>query len=819
MTSRRHLTLVAAAATLMAAAPIGTIFDSLSWFFRALVIVAMISGAAWGVRSLRGRLWAQLAAMIATLLVGLTMFHGNGTAILGLIPTSDTLSNFATLFSTSGEQIRTSYVPAPDLPGLLFLTSLGIGGVAILVDFFAVGMRRPALAGLPMLAIYSVPVAVYAESVSAIPFVIGATGYLWLLVSDNIDKVRRFGRRFTGEGRGVDLWEPSPLAATGRRLAVAGVLVAVLLPVAVPGMTAGFLTQFGFPGRGGEGHGRGGTVDLFANLHGKLTQPDEVDMVRVTTTDPKPFYLRFAVADDVKLNGFGNRPPDGRPVSDKLPVASGIERMSGDRFTAEVEVLETFDMPMVPVYAVPVSTRGLDASWSYDPDMQVVYSPRSRSGGKRYGFDFVRPEFRADQLRTSTRLPDDHEIQRDFASVPDVPAVQEKVNELIKGKTTVYDQVRALYDFFSHKNGFVYDLSTEQGTTGQHITDFLETKRGFCEQYAAALTWMVRAAGIPARVAFGFTRGSNFSGGVYTLTTRNLHAWTEVYFDGFGWVPFDATPSVSVSGSAVDVTAAWAPDPNRPDESPIIAGPTLSPGPGASGDPGEEGPDRNRGDECPECPTSGQPLDEPVPAWIWWTGGGGLAALVALLMPALRRQTLRRRRSRRWAADVVQVAGAAATMTVVGSSDLDLARRRAHEAWDELMDTMVDYRITVDMAETPRSTAERLIKREGLDSSVAEQARLLGQAEEKARYALRPASPDGLVNAVQEVRRTFAIHAGRWVRLTAVLLPPSVVQRWRAAVAAATGRVSQRMTDMRVAMRRVTRPLRVNLRPRTKARV
>ena len=56
-----------------------------------------------------------------------------------------------------------------------------------------------------------------------LPFGFAAAGYLWLLVTDSVDRVRRFGRRFTGEGRDVDLWEPSPLlvgrppARRGRR--------------------------------------------------------------------------------------------------------------------------------------------------------------------------------------------------------------------------------------------------------------------------------------------------------------------------------------------------------------------------------------------------------------------------------------------------------------------------------------------------------------------------------------------------------------------------------------------------------------------------
>ena len=170
-----------------------------------------------------------------------------------------------------------------------------------------------------MLAIYSVPVAVYVDSVPVLPFIVGAAGFLWLLVADNVDRVRRFGRRFTGDGRDVDVWEPSPLAAAGRRLAVIGVAAAVLLPLAVPGLTTGLLsrlTQVGAGnGTGGFGTGGNGRVNLFASLSGSLNQNETKEMLRVTTNEPDPFYLRLGVADVVNESGFANRPPTGRPLA------------------------------------------------------------------------------------------------------------------------------------------------------------------------------------------------------------------------------------------------------------------------------------------------------------------------------------------------------------------------------------------------------------------------------------------------------------------------------------------------------------------------
>src|SRR5690606_1402686 len=103
----------------------------------------------------------------------------------------------------------------------------------IAVDLLTIELRNPALAGLPMLAVYSVPVAIRPEELSLIPFMIGATGYLWLLVTDNIDRVRRWGRRFSDDGRDVDVWERSPLAAGGRRLGVIAIAVAAVVPLAL----------------------------------------------------------------------------------------------------------------------------------------------------------------------------------------------------------------------------------------------------------------------------------------------------------------------------------------------------------------------------------------------------------------------------------------------------------------------------------------------------------------------------------------------------------------------------------------------------------
>lgn len=63
--------------------------------------------------------------------------------------------------------------------------------------------------------------------------------------------------------------------------------------------------------------------------------------------------------------------------------------------------------------------------------------------------------------------------------MPPVPQVDELVTRLTEGKQTQYAKVRALYDYFSRQNGFSYSLSTQGGTSGEDIVNFLTSKVGF----------------------------------------------------------------------------------------------------------------------------------------------------------------------------------------------------------------------------------------------------------------------------------------------------------------------------------------------------
>ena len=111
-------------------------------------------------------------------------------------------------------------------------------------------------------------------------------------------------------------------------------------------------------------------------------------------------------------------------------------------------------------------------------------------------------------------------------------------------------------------NGFSYTLSPPP-LRGDSVDSFLfDTKRGFCEHYASAFAFLMRAAGVPARIVGGYLGGEvNPFGGYLIVRQSDAHAWVEVWLSGRGWVRVD--PTAAVAPERVLRGMAWALDPDE----------------------------------------------------------------------------------------------------------------------------------------------------------------------------------------------------------------------------------------------------------------
>lgn len=110
------------------------------------------------------------------------------------------------------------------------------------------------------------------------------------------------------------------------------------------------------------------------------------------------------------------------------------------------------------------------------------------------------------------------------------------------------DPVRymAAIERWINQTEFRYTLSPPR-LNANRIDEFLfQTKAGFCEHYSSSFTFMMRAAGIPARVVAGYQGGELSQGGdVWEVRQKDAHAWTEVWLEGQGWVRVDPTSFVA----------------------------------------------------------------------------------------------------------------------------------------------------------------------------------------------------------------------------------------------------------------------------------
>lgn len=95
---------------------------------------------------------------------------------------------------------------------------------------------------------------------------------------------------------------------------------------------------------------------------------------------------------------------------------------------------------------------------------------------------------------------------------------------------------------FFRSQAFVYTL-TPPALPYDPVDQFLfDSRRGFCEHYASALTVLMRAAGVPARVVTGYLGGEMNPLSNYMIVRQSdAHAWTEVWLQDQGWTRIDAT--------------------------------------------------------------------------------------------------------------------------------------------------------------------------------------------------------------------------------------------------------------------------------------
>lgn len=115
--------------------------------------------------------------------------------------------------------------------------------------------------------------------------------------------------------------------------------------------------------------------------------------------------------------------------------------------------------------------------------------------------------------------------------------------EITKDKDTSYDKLKAIEAYLLN---YSYTYKPGKVPEDADFVDYFlfDNKQGYCTSFATAMAVLGRGVGIPTRYVEGFIVDYSDKDDIgYIVRNRSAHAWTEAYFEGVGWIPFEATPS------------------------------------------------------------------------------------------------------------------------------------------------------------------------------------------------------------------------------------------------------------------------------------
>lgn len=704
------VTVAVAVALLLAFAGLHTVLEGWGWLWWILALTALSLGVGLAARSLGwGRVWSPVASLVA-LAVAVVVRFSAGTALLGFVPTPETLDVFRRLVRDSTYSITWQTVPARADEAISFVLTLGVVAVLVLTEIAVFSLRAPALVGVLLVALFLVPTIPPEGEWSRGLFAATAVAYLLLLLVRPRARSRRGvpgGERSRGAASGI---RSRGAVAVVSGVVVSAVAAGLLVPAVLPSTDVAVTTnELGPPVASG--------ANPILRLGDDLRRSDALPVLTYSTVSGDGLYLRLTeIVDFTGEEWESERPvlaPERRPAD--LPRAPGLDLGVSTRAEVGFVRVGNLQSPWLPMPYPASRVTGLVGEWRWVPESFTFASNGSLAAGEVFTVESVRVVPTPQQLEAAgSRVPEG--LER-YLALPEVPAgVSEAAREFTVGATSSYERAIALQQAL-RSSAFHYseDAPVAEGydaTNMEAVAAFLDAGAGYCIHFASAMATMARVLGIPSRIIVGFQPGSREHGldagrTMYSVTTHDLHAWPELFFDGIGWVAFEPTPS---RGSL-----------------PVYANPVTEGVPSVGAVPPVGGP-VDAGD-----PFAPQIDDGPtVAGWLTTLNLTGLFALAGVLLLA-----------------VVLALVPAGVRALVRRRRLGLVRSgrgSALVAWREVLDSAADAGVDVDRGLTPRSVVLRLSRARGMtDAGRAALDRLCAAVE---RHEFGPPGSSGAATSL-----------------------------------------------------------------------
>ncbi|MHA7282188.1 DUF3488 and transglutaminase-like domain-containing protein [Arthrobacter sp. TMS2-4] len=767
-------------AVLAASGSLNGVVEPWTWLLPVLQTIVPVLLAMALTRTLRlnGVLTALLGVL--TLCGALTVRFFPRQSILGVVPGPGTPFELQRLLAQAEETVVSQVAPVLPGAGLVLVLCAALGLLAIIIDLLSTTLRMPAASGLGLFAILVTPAVVKPDGVGMPAFVATVLAFLLLLAVAQ----RREDRLASGGARAS-----AGFAGRGAIIGAAALAVTVALPLLIPGFTSGAFPQGARLNVWGTATGLNPAVTLGNDLR----NPTGFGRITYSTNSDAPLYLRAVTLEDFD----GRRWEPDQRINDR---ETGVDAIGAEAGTPETlpesdtvftrVTTQSYASPWLVAPYAPTGVTNLAGTWAWDP---ANLSILATDGGSTARQEYVVQSRSADLTREGLGVigpADPDAVAEVFVELPeDTPQiVRDRTAEVTDEFVNPYDKAVAIQSYLRGPD-FTYSVEAPvdggyDGSGMEVMARFLEAKSGYCVHYAGTMAVMARAAGIPSRVAIGYTPGSptgdTEEGPVgtelreFVVDSRNAHAWPELYFEGVGWVQFEPTPSRGVvPGYAQQAFSPVGPraddiDGLNPGSLPDVADPS-----GSATDTAEDGAQAGPGPGNDARPTIG------ILAGI----GVALLALLPFLLRTARTRTRRR-------TVIVREAAGGPGGDVGGTG-------AATAAWAETTEIAGDYGYRLEPTDTPRTFAGRLTRDAGFEGRPATSLSRLRTAYEFEEYAGHgggsPGSGSGEAPARSGTRTatvprwddvdavTRALRAGSsWpVRARARLFPQSLLNRFR----------------------------------------
>jgi transglutaminase-like putative cysteine protease len=433
--------------------------------------------------------------------------------------------------------------PAPVSNGFVAASSAAIWALVFVADWAAFRVSATFEALLPATTLFVFAAALGGPgSPIASAALFGAAVLLFVLLHRTSNQERT--SRWAGEHRVHGRWS---LLGTGTGLIALAVVAGAIVGPQLPGASANALLAWRDFNRKPPARI---VPSPLVDLRTKWLDQPEVELFTVESDQRSYYRLTSLDRFDGQLwrQSYSTTTADGElPRTEDASDTGAATSSQHIRITA-------LDSVWLPAAYRPVAIdtgEGHPADYDDESSTLMVDRDVANSDGFEYDVTSVLPNWTKDELENASQeIPDD--IRARYLELPRLPGdVRQLALDKTAGLTTNWDRALALQNYL--RADFTYNQQVGPGQSTGALENFLfETKEGYCEQFAGAFAVLAREAGIPSRVAVGFTWGipdDNSSPTTYRVRAEHAHAWPEVYIGQYGWVPLEPTPGRGPPGA------------------------------------------------------------------------------------------------------------------------------------------------------------------------------------------------------------------------------------------------------------------------------